>query len=131
MLLKNHSLFLNPSEEESKRIEKIDSFDGITEDVFNKTLVEMFNGILSKKELESLIGDLQIVTIPGLNKVNDYVDHHNDYINVIRKKLQYLLEIYDMDNIEMKANAITEAFGSINNFVQISNFLDSDVFRNK
>ena len=131
MLLKNHSLFLNPSEEESKRIEKIDSFDGITEDVFNKTLVEMFNGILSKKELESLIGDLQIVTIPGLNKVNDYVDHHNDYINVIRKKLQYLLEIYDMDNIEMKANAITEAFGSINNFIQISNFLDSDVFRNK
>lgn len=131
MLLKNHSLFLNPSEEESKRIEKIDSFDGITEDVFNKTLVEMFNGILSKKELESLIGDLQIVTIPGLNKVNDYVDHHNDYINVIRKKLQYLLEIYDMDNIEMKVNAITEAFGSINNFVQISNFLDSDVFRNK
>ena len=129
MLLKNHSLFLNPSEEESKRIEKIDSFDGITEDVFNKTLVEMFNGILSKKELESLIGDLQIVTIPGLNKVNDYVDHHNDYINVIRKKLQYLLEIYDMDNIEMKANAITEAFGSINNFIQISNFLDSDVFR--
>ena len=131
MLLKNHSLFLNPSEEESKRIEKIDSFDGITEDVFNKTLVEMFNGILSKKELESLIGDLQIVTIPGLNKVNDYVDHHNDYINVIRKKLQYLLEIYDMDNIEMKANAITEAFGSINNFIQISNFLDSDAFRNK
>ena len=131
MLLKNHSLFLNPSEEESKRIEKIDSFDGITEDVFNKTLVEMFNGILSKKELESLIGDLQIVTIPGLNKVNDYVDHHNDYINVIRKKLQYILEIYDMDNIEMKANAITEAFGSINNFIQISNFLDSDVFRNK
>ena len=129
MLLKNHSLFLNPSEEESKRIEKIDSFDGITEDVFNKTLVEMFNGILSKKELESLIGDLQIVTIPGLNKVNDYVDHHNDYINVIKNKLQYILEIYDMDNIEMKANAITEAFGSINNFIQISNFLDSDVFR--
>ena len=129
MLLKNHSLFLNPSEEESKRIEKIDSFDGITEDVFNKTLVDMFNGILSKNELERFIGDLQIVTIPGLNKVNDYVDHHNDYINVIRKKLQYLLEIYDMDNIEMKANAITEAFGSINNFVQISNFLDSDVFR--
>ena len=94
-------------------------------------LLLKFNGILSKKELESLIGDLQIVTIPGLNKVNDYVDHHNDYINVIRKKLQYLLEIYDMDNIEMKANAITEAFGSINNFVQISNFLDSDVFRNK
>ena len=131
MLLKNHSLFLNPSEEESKRIEKIDSFDGITEDVFNKTLVEMFEGILSKEELERLIGDSQIVTIPGLNKVNDYVDHHNDYINVIRKKLQYLLEIYDMDNIEMKANAITEAFGSINNFIQISNFLDSDVFRNK
>ena len=129
MLLKNHSLFLNPSEEESKRIEKIDSFDGITEDVFNKTLVDMFNGILSKKELESLIGDLQIVTIPGLNKVNDYVDHHNDYINVIKNKLQYILEIYDMDNIEMKANAITEAFGSINNFIQISNFLDSDVFR--
>lgn len=129
MLLKNHLLFLNPSEEESKRIEKIDSFDGITEDVFNKTLVEMFEGILSKNELESLIGDLQIVTIPGLNKVNDYVDHHNDYINVIRKKLQYILEIYDMDNIEMKANAITEAFGSINNFIQISNFLDSDVFR--
>ena len=131
MLLKNHSLFLNPSEEESKRIEKIDSFDGITEDVFNKTLVEMFNGILSKKELESLIGDLQIVTIPGLNKVNVIVNHHIDYINVIRKKLQYLLEIYDMDNIEMKANAITEAFGSITNFIQISNFLDSDVFRNK
>ena len=131
MLLKNHSLFLNPSEEESKRIEKIDSFDGITEDVFNKTLVEMFEGILSKEELERLIGDSQIVTIPGLNKVNDYVDHHNDYINVIRKKLQYLLEIYDMDNIEMKANAITEAFGSINNFIQISNFLDSDAFRNK
>ena len=130
MLLKNHSLFLNPSEEESKRIEKIDSFDGITEDVFNKTLVEMFNGIFSKKELEKIIGDFQIVTIPGL-KVNDYVNHHNDYIDVIRKKLQYLLEIYDMDNIEMKANAITEAFGSINNFVQISNFLDSDVFRNK
>ena len=129
MLLKNHSLFLNPSEEESKRIEKIDSFDGITEDVFNKTLVEMFKGILSKEELERLIGDLQIVTIPGLNKVNDYVDHHNDYINVIKNKLQYILEIYDMDNIEMKANAITEAFGSINNFIQISNFLDSDVFR--
>ena len=52
MLLKNHLLFLNPSEEESKRIEKIDSFDGITEDVFNKTLVNMFNGILSKKELK-------------------------------------------------------------------------------
>ena len=131
MLLKNHSLFLNPSEEESKRIEKIDSFDGITEDVFNKTLVEMFNGILSKEELERLIGDSQIVTIPGLNKVNDYVDHHNDYINVIKNKLQYILEIYDMDNIEMKANAITEAFGSINNFIQISNFLDSDAFRNK
>ena len=130
MLLKNHSLFLNPSEEESKRIEKIDSFDGITEDVFNKTLVEMFNGILSKKELERISGDLQIATISSLNKVNDYVDHHNDYINVIRKKLQYLLEIYDMDNIEMKANAITEAFGSINNFVQISNFLDSHAFRN-
>ena len=129
MLLKNHSLFLNPSEEESKRIEKIDSFDGITEDVFNKTLVEMFEGILSKEELERLIGDSQIVTIPGLNKVNDYVDHHNDYINVIKNKLQYILEIYDMDNIEMKANAITEAFGSINNFIQISNFLDSDVFR--
>ena len=129
MLLKNHSLFLNPSEEESKRIEKIDSFDGITEDVFNKTLVEMFEGILSKKELERLIGDSQSVTIPGLNKVNDYVDHHNDYINVIKNKLQYILEIYDMDNIEMKANAITEAFGSINNFIQISNFLDSDVFR--
>lgn len=129
MLLKNHSLFLNPSEEESKRIEKIDSFDGITEDVFNKTLVDMFNGILSKNELERFIGDLQIVTIPGLNKVNDYVDHHNDYINVIKNKLQYILEIYDMDNIEMKANAITEAFGSINNFIQISNFLDSDVFR--
>ena len=130
MLLKNHSLFLNPSEEESKRIEKIDSFDGITEDVFNKTLVEMFEGILCKKELERISGDLQIATISSLNKVNDYVDHHNDYINVIRKKLQYLLEIYDMDNIEMKANAITEAFGSINNFVQISNFLDSDAFRN-
>ena len=130
MLLKNHLLFLNPSEEESKRIEKIDSFDGITDDVFNKTLVDMFNGILSKKELERISGDLQIATISSLNKVNDYVDHHNDYINVIRKKLQYLLEIYDMDNIEMKANAITEAFGSINNFVQISNFLDSDVFRN-
>ena len=130
MLLKNHSLFLNPSEEESKRIEKIDSFDGITEDVFNKTLVEMFEGILSKKELERISGDLQIATISSLNKVNDYVDHHNDYINVIRKKLQYLLEIYDMDNIEMKANAITEAFGSINNFVQISNFLDSHAFRN-
>ena len=129
MLLKNHSLFLNPSEEESKRIEKIDSFDGITEDVFNKTLVDMFNGILSKNELERFIGDLQIVTIPGLNKVNDYVDHHNDYINVIKNKLQYILEIYDMDNIEMKANAITEAFGSIANFIQISNFLDSDVFR--
>ena len=131
MLLKNHSLFLNPSEEESKRIEKIDSFDGITEDVFNKTLVEMFEGILSKEELERLIGDSQIVTIPGLNKVNDYVDHHNDYINVIKNKLQYILEIYDMDNIEMKANAITEAFGSINNFIQISNFLNSDVFTNK
>ena len=131
MLLKNHSLFLNPSEEESKRIEKIDSFDGITEDVFNKTLVDMFNGILSKNELERFIGDSQSVTIPGLNKVNDYVDHHNDYINVIKNKLQYILEIYDMDNIEMKANAITEAFGSINNFVQISNFLDSDLFRNK
>ena len=129
MLLKNHSLFLNPSEEESKRIEKIDSFDGITEDVFNKTLVDMFNGILSKNELERFIGDSQSVTIPGLNKVNDYVDHHNDYINVIKNKLQYILEIYDMDNIEMKANAITEAFGSINNFIQISNFLDSDVFR--
>lgn len=131
MLLKNHSLFLNPSEEESKRIEKIDSFDGITEDVFNKTLVEMFEGILSKEELERLIGDSQNVTIPGLNKVNDYVDHHNDYINVIKNKLQYILEIYDMDNIEMKANAITEAFGLINNFIQISNFLDSDVFTNK
>ena len=129
MLLKNHSLFLNPSEEESKRIEKIDSFDGITEDVFNKTLVDMFNGIRSKNELERFIGDSQSVTIPGLNKVNDYVDHHNDYINVIKNKLQYILEIYDMDNIEMKANAITEAFGSINNFIQISNFLDSDVFR--
>ena len=129
MLLKNHSLFLNPSEEESKRIEKIDSFDGITEDVFNKTLVEMFEGILCKKELERISGDLQIATISSLNKINDYVDHHNDYINVIKNKLQYILEIYDMDNIEMKANAITEAFGSINNFIQISNFLDSDVFR--
>lgn len=129
MLLKNHSLFLNPSEEESKRIEKIDSFDGITEDVFNKTLVEMFEGILCKKELKRISEDLQIVTIPGLNKVNDYVDHHNDYINVIKNKLQYILEIYDMDNIEMKANVITEVFGSIANFIQISNFLDSDVFR--
>ena len=131
MLLKNHSLFLNPSEEESKRIEKIDSFDGITEDVFNKTLVDMFNGILCKKELKRISEDLQIVTIPDLNKVNDYVDHHNDYINVIKKKLQYILEIYDMDNIEMKANAIAEVFGSIANFIQISNLLDSDVFRNK
>ena len=129
MLLKNHSLFLNPSEEESKRIEKIDSFDGITENVFNKTLVEMFEGILCKKELKRISEDLQIVTIPDLNKVNDYVDHHNDYINVIKNKLQYILEIYDMDNIEMKANAITEVFGSIANFIQISNFLDSDVFR--
>ena len=129
MLLKNHSLFLNPSEEESKRIEKIDSFDGITEDVFNKTLVEMFEGILWKKELKRISEDLQIVTIPGLNKVNDYVDHHNDYINVIKIKLQYILEIYDMDNIEMKVNAIAEVFGSIANFIQISNFLDSDVFR--
>lgn len=131
MLLKNHSLFLNPSEEESKRIEKIDSFDGITENVFNKTLVEIFEDILCKKELKRISGDLQIVTIPGLNKANDYVDHHNDYINVIKNKLQYILEIYDIDNIEMKANAITEAFGSINNFIQISNFLDSDIFRNK
>lgn len=131
MLLKNHSLFLNPSKEESKRIEKIDSFDGIAEDVFNKTLVEMFDGILSKKELKGIIGNLQITTIPDLNKVNDYVDHHNDYINVIKNKLQYILEIYDTNNIETKANAIAEAFGSINNFIQISNFLNSDTFRNK
>jgi hypothetical protein len=50
---------------------------------------------------------------------------------VIKKKLQYILEIYDMDNIEMKANAITETFGSIDNFIQISNFLDSDAFISK
>ena len=142
MLLKNHLLFLNPSEEESKRIEKIDSFDGITEDVFNKTLVDMFNGILSKKELKKFNDSLQTVIIPSLDKVNDYVDHHldkvndyvdhhNDYINVIRKKLQYLLEIYDMDNIEMRAKAISETFGTINHFVQISNFLNSDAFVSK
>lgn len=131
MLLKNHNLFLNPSEEESKRIEKIDSFDGITEDVFNKTLVEMFEGVLCKKELKRISDDLQIVSIPSLNKVNDYVDHHNDYINVIKNKLQYILEIYDTDNIEMKANAIADVFGSIANFIQISNILDSDTFRNK
>lgn len=131
MLLKNHNLFLNPSEEESKRIEKIDSFDGITEDVFNKTLVEMFEGILCKKELKRISDDLQIVSIPSLNKVNDYVDHHNDYINVIKNKLQYILEIYDTDNIEMKANAIADVFGSITNLYKISNILDSDTFRNK
>ena len=142
MLLKNHLLFLNPSEEESKRIEKIDSFDGITEDVFNKTLVDMFNGILSKKELKKFNDSLQTVVIPDLkkvndyvdhhlDKVNDYVDHHNDYINVIRKKLQYLLEIYDMDNIEMRAKAISETFGTINHFIQISNFLNSDAFVSK
>lgn len=131
MLLKNHNLFLNPSKEESERIEKIDSFDGITEDVFNKTLVEMFEGILCKKELKRISDDLQIVSIPSLNKVNDYVDHHNDYINVIKNKLQYILEIYDMDNIGMKANAIADVFGSIANFIQISNILDSDTFRNK
>ena len=142
MLLKNHLLFLNPSEEESKRIEKIDSFDGITEDMFNKTLVDMFNGILSKKELKKFNDSLQTVVIPDLkkvndyvdhhlDKVNDYVDHHNDYINVIRKKLQYLLEIYDMDNIEMRAKAIAEAFGTINHFIQISNFLNSDAFVSK
>jgi predicted RNA-binding protein with EMAP domain len=107
--------------------------------VFNKTLVDMFNGILSKKELKKFNDSLQTVVIPDLkkvndyvdhhlDKVNDYVDHHNDYIDVIRKKLQYLLEIYDMDNIEMRANAIAVTFGSINHFVQISNFLNSDAF---